>query len=186
MSSASSSGGRGSAEEDLHLKLATMQDMFSSTRPVSVLYLRGDDLDDPDVHPVQLSSDHPELSRSESRDDIWSRRHSLVASQTTGPSTLVSPASSSSGQGFRPPVVLPSPQQSHGDWGIFQAIAPTAMQSSNPQHLASPPDQPVKVPKVDPDDHGELPGWIEALGVDSSYRPPPERVVKPGKHRSGL
>ncbi|KKY14646.1 putative cp2 transcription factor [Diplodia seriata] len=40
MSSASSTGNRPSAEEDLHLKLATLQDMFTSTRPTSILYLK--------------------------------------------------------------------------------------------------------------------------------------------------
>ena len=63
MSSNSESGGRPAAEEDLHLKLASLQDMFSSTRPVSVLYLKGDDNDDPDVHPVQLTGSPPELQR---------------------------------------------------------------------------------------------------------------------------
>jgi hypothetical protein len=27
---------------------------------------------------------------------------------------------------------------------------------------------------------GSLPEWIEAVGVDYAYQPPPERVVKPG------
>jgi hypothetical protein len=35
----------------------------------------------------------------------------------------------------------------------------------------------VQVKKAD--DDGNLSGWIETLGVDPSYRPPPERSVKP-------
>ncbi|RYP41922.1 hypothetical protein DL767_000659 [Monosporascus sp. MG133] len=38
-------------------------------------------------------------------------------------------------------------------------------------------EQAIRVPKNDND--GNLSGWIEALGVDSSYRPPRERPVRP-------
>src|ERR1041384_4873064 len=63
MSSASSAGGgaRVPLEEDLHFKLQTLQDMFTSTRPVSVLYLRGDEVDDPDLHPVALPGEPLDL-----------------------------------------------------------------------------------------------------------------------------
>jgi len=44
--------------------------------------------------------------------------------------------------------------------------------------MARPPDQLTKVPKTDVT--GNLSGWIEALGVDSSYKPPVvERLIKP-------
>jgi hypothetical protein len=46
------------------------------------------------------------------------------------------------------------------------------------QHF-SPTDVPTKVQKLET---GTLSGWIEALGVDSSYQPPPERVIKPGEY----
>jgi len=46
-----------SQEDDLQSKLAMMQDMFSSTRPVSVLALRGDEQDDPDLYPVRLPAE---------------------------------------------------------------------------------------------------------------------------------
>jgi hypothetical protein len=39
------------------------------------------------------------------------------------------------------------------------------------------PDHPTQVKKTD--DDGNLSGWIEALGVDPSYRPPLERAPKP-------
>jgi hypothetical protein len=51
------------------------------------------------------------------------------------------------------------------------------MQTSNPQQLASPPDQLTKLPKTDT--AGNLSGWIEALGVDAGYKPPTERPIKP-------
>jgi len=46
------------------------------------------------------------------------------------------------------------------------------------QQTLSSPDIPVKVQKKQGDDH-TLSGWIEALGVDYSYQPPPERLLKP-------
>lgn len=63
MDSSSSTGNRVPPEEDLHSKLATLQDMFTSTRPASVLYLRGEELDDPDLHPVHLSGEPQDLTR---------------------------------------------------------------------------------------------------------------------------
>jgi len=41
-----------------------------------------------------------------------------------------------------------------------------------------PPNLPVKIPKSGAD-NGTLAGWIEALGVDPVYQPPPERIIKP-------
>ncbi|KAK0105977.1 hypothetical protein ONS95_004486 [Cadophora gregata] len=48
-------------EEDLSLKLQTIQDMFASTRPVSVLYVRGQEQDDPNLHPIKLTGEPPDL-----------------------------------------------------------------------------------------------------------------------------
>ncbi|KAK9847940.1 hypothetical protein MYU51_017421 [Penicillium brevicompactum] len=42
--------------ENLQAKLVIMQDMFSSRRSVSILALRGDEKDDPDLYPVLLAS----------------------------------------------------------------------------------------------------------------------------------
>ncbi|KAI9822168.1 MAG: hypothetical protein M1832_003171 [Thelocarpon impressellum] len=177
MSSASSGGGRSPAEEDLHQKLATVQDMFSSTRPASVLYLRGSDQDDPDLHPVHLQGEPSDLTKVVFAEDGGARFRTSGASLTTDLSSLVSPASSSSGAAPLP--LQASPQKA--EWAGFQPVVQADLQS-NPQHLASPPDQAVKVPKQRPqqaphvDDGGSLSNWIEALGVDASYRPPPDRV----------
>ncbi|CAI7662108.1 unnamed protein product [Penicillium palitans] len=46
-----------SLEDDLQVKLATMQEMLSSTRSVSIFGLRGDKFDDPDLYPIQLFGD---------------------------------------------------------------------------------------------------------------------------------
>lgn len=168
MSSASSAGGgsgggggaRNALEEDLHFKLQTLQDMFTSTRPVSVLYLRGEDLDDPDAHPVSLPGEALDLSKVESRESTaWRERstHSSVAG------SLVSPSPSSLSLHSAASVAGPN-----APWQERVSSDPSSRQGS---------DQPTRV--VKPDDAGNLSGWIEALGVDPSYRPPPERAVKP-------
>ncbi|KIM92757.1 hypothetical protein OIDMADRAFT_208648 [Oidiodendron maius Zn] len=43
--------------EDLYTKLQAMQDMFISTQPVSVFCIRGQELDDPDLHPLMPTDD---------------------------------------------------------------------------------------------------------------------------------
>jgi len=50
--SSQGSDGQSAAEDDLHTKLATMRHMFSSTRPTSVLNVKGGERDDPDDFPV--------------------------------------------------------------------------------------------------------------------------------------
>jgi hypothetical protein len=54
-----------SPEEDLSLELQKVQSMLTSTRPVSILYGRGRELDDPDLHPIQLTSEPPDLVKVE-------------------------------------------------------------------------------------------------------------------------
>ncbi|KAI9879224.1 MAG: hypothetical protein M1830_009155 [Pleopsidium flavum] len=191
MSSQSSTGCRAPAEEDLHFKLGTMQDMFTSTRPVSVLYLKGYDQDDPDVFPVHLTGEPQDLTKIESisRQPSWDHKESVGTTPTN--SCVVSPTSSSNSLHSRPRSnelhrssfqqsvpFDPSPQGSN-DWNDFSHMATVDLQTSNPQHLASPPDQPVRVQTSHLENSGSLTGWIEALGVDSSYRPPPDRSIKP-------
>lgn len=178
MSSASSAGGRLPAEEDLHFKLQTMQDMFTSTRPVSILYLRGTEQDDPDLHPVALQGEPLDLTKVDSRDSLtWQQRGSGRSSSTTGTSSLVSPSPSSISLGsqilLNTSIPAPPAQWPHDS----PAMAPADIQGSNPQQLASPPDQLTKIQKTD--DAGSLSGWIEALGVDGAYKPPTGSVVKP-------
>lgn len=161
MSSASSAGGgaRLPLEEDLHFKLQTLQDMFTSTRPVSVLYLRGDEVDDPDLHPVALPGEPLDLIKVETREsNTWrSERDSMAGSSLVSPSpSSLSLHSQASVGGAKP------------NWQDYQLGSDGSKQGS---------DQPTKVKKVD--EAGRLTGWIEALGVDSSYRPVPERSPKP-------
>lgn len=163
MSSVSSAGGgRPPLEEDLHFKLQTLQDMFTSTRPVSILYLRGDERDDPDAFPVSLPGESHDLTKVESRDGAaWRSERSSIAD-----SSFVSPSPSS--------LSLHSQVSAVGgvnpQWQGFQRVDSPATRQA--------PDQPTRV-KQTRDEAGNLSAWIEALGVDPSYRPPPERSPKP-------
>ena len=67
--SASSQGsnGRATAERDLHTKLAKMRHMSSSTRPTSVLNMKGGERDDPDEYPVYLPTESPFRQQPSSR-----------------------------------------------------------------------------------------------------------------------
>ena len=163
MSSTSSAGAqRPPLEEDLHLKLQTLQDMFTSTRPVSVLYLRGEDLDDPDAHPVSLPGETLGVGgKPDSREaSTWQAR----SGRSSGAgSSLVSPSPSSLSLHSQASAVGANAQ-----WQEFDDPPLTARQTS---------DQPVSISRTDAT--GNLSGWIEALGVDATYRPPPERSAKP-------
>ncbi|KAM5352087.1 hypothetical protein ACJ41O_004810 [Fusarium nematophilum] len=166
MSSASSAGGgnsgRVSMEEDLHFKLQTLQDMFTSTRPVSVLFLRGEELDDPDLHPVSLPGDASPMNRSEGRDGPnWQAR----SGRSSIAGSLISPSPSSLSLASQTSGIGPG-----GQWQNFDSAAGGDMSRKGSE-------QPTKIHKGD--DDGSLSGWIEALGVDPSYRPPQERSPKP-------
>lgn len=151
MSSASSITGSKIHEDETNDKLQSMQDMFSSTRPVSILYLHGDDSDDPDIHPVRLPG--------EIEDDSWaSHRRASVA--TSNASSFVSPTPSSASLSSRRGNSF-SPEK-----GGFQQV-PAAPQTD---HV------PMRVKTVHED--GLLSGWIEAIGIDTSYRPPHNQPAK--------
>ncbi|TGO69827.1 hypothetical protein BOTNAR_0006g00130 [Botryotinia narcissicola] len=173
MSSASSAGGRAPVEEDLQERLSQYSDMFQSTRPNSVLFLRGSEQDDPDLFPVALAGEPLDLTKVNSQDNATWAARSSARSSTTGTSSIISPSPSS--------ISLHSqaapPASNISTWNDFHNVPPGDFQNQNPQHLASPPDQLTKVPKSD--DTGSLSGWIEALGVDPSYNPPVEQPIKP-------
>lgn len=185
MTSVTSNGGRGSAEEDLHMRLMTLQDMFTSTRPASVLYLRGEEGDDPDAYPVKLSGEQ-ELLRADSGEtngSSWDKQ-----SQTGANSSMVSPTPSSNNSlvGSRKDSTMQQPTPIGGqsrvnsnEWRNHPQTATMDIQPTITEHIQSPPDgKPTKIRTRSPK-NGSVSGWIEALGVDSSYQPPPERTVKP-------
>ena len=175
--SSQGSSGRPAAEEDLHQKLATVQDMFTSTRPVSVLYLKGSEQDDPDMFPVILPGGHqaqgkPTLSRQESWDQRQSGDVSLIGSPVASPA--LSPQSISDKPGLRRPSTLKSSSRTSSDWPLSTTVPATGISTAFGH---TPPSLPRKVQKR----HtlSELPDWLEAVEVDSSYIPPPERQTKP-------
>lgn len=185
MSSASSaSGSRPAAEEDLHHKLATLQDMFSSTRPASVLYLKGDEHDDPDLFPVHLSGTPQDLSKIDTNVDttMWERQ----SSNNGATSSIVSPTPSSQSihsggrreSSFQQPAPFQPPSRmSSNEW---RNLPQTATGDLKPLGgITAGSDVPTKVQRPYSDDHA-LSGWIEALGVDQTYQPPPEPMLKPG------
>ncbi|ESZ96828.1 CP2 transcription factor [Sclerotinia borealis F-4128] len=181
VSSASSAGGQ-APEEDLHFKLRTQRDMFDSPRIVSVLYLRGSEQDDPDLHPVALAGEPLDLTKVDPGDNaIWAARS--ARSSTTDTSSIVSPSHSSNSlhssyQSQAAASASASASNPSASWGDFHNPPLGDFQKQNTQRLASPPDQLTRVPKSD--ETGNLNVWIEALDVDPSYNPPIlERTIKP-------
>ncbi|MCJ1323050.1 hypothetical protein MMC15_008401 [Xylographa vitiligo] len=184
--SSQSSTGRPALEEDLHQKLAAVQDMFTSTRPVSVLYLRGLDQDDPDLFPVSLPGEPQDLIKAStlSRRESWdtTRKSTEVAPSDT---SLVSPTPSAHSIPPLPPSkekpVLTKAATFHNAQQLSEwSVAPMHKGhdlSSTMQHLSEPSVTPMRVHQRGTG--SELTNWIEALGVDSSYKAPPERIVKP-------
>ncbi len=184
--SSQGSSGRPAGEEDLHHKLATMQDMFTSTRPVSVLYLRGYEQDDPDLYPVALPGQPSDLTKIQpaSRKSSCDRRVSAETTPTN--SCIVSPSPSSKSilsqprsaehSAFQYPTQLDRTQPIPGDWDNFANFSGPRFDVSTVNVTSAFSSSAVKVQR-----HADtsLPDWIEALGVDPSYKAPPERAIKP-------
>jgi len=176
ISSASSAGGARIPREDLHLKLQQQQDRFTSTRTASVLYLRGAERDDPDLYPVALPGEPRDLTKVDSREGgAWQQRTSRRSS-TADTSSLMSPSSRSVSPQSQVMMSTSIPASS-AQWTEYHNMLGSDVQGLNPQQLASPPDQVTKISKTD--DAGSLRGWIEALEVDTGYRAPFERPIKP-------
>lgn len=177
--SSQGSNSRPAVEEDLHMKLATMQDMFTSTRPVSVLYLKGYEGDDPDVYPVSLPGEITETTKIShlDRKPSWDRKTNSETTPTN--SCVVSPSPSSrsmpsdlrvlESSTFQKPAPFNTSQNLPNDWDHL-----TNLSSAN---FADFPNPAVKVQKGLGDD--SLPDWLEAFDVNPSYKAPPERGIKP-------
>jgi hypothetical protein len=167
--------GKLSAEEDLHLKLAMMQDMFSSTRPVSVLSLRGDDVDDPDLYPVSIPGDVRDykfepLSRQSTRES--------AVDTVSAASSILSPTNSSiSVNSPRQPAERPLPNH-------YDSRRDDRMEWSGTAVHKALLNQPIKVQKVPREGAPVSAGYIEAIGIDPTYRPPSERPPRPSKSAS--
>ncbi|KAK4695995.1 hypothetical protein P7C71_g1845, partial [Lecanoromycetidae sp. Uapishka_2] len=177
--SSQGSNSRPAVEEDLHMKLATMQDMFTSTRPVSVLYLKGYEGDDPDVYPVALPGEPADLTEINQMDrkGSWDRKTTNETTPTN--SCVVSPSPSSRSMPSDQRVLESSTAQKTASFNTNQALQNdwdqlTHLPSANFSDL---PNNAVKVQKGHVD--GSLPDWLEAFDVNPAYQPPPERAIKP-------
>ena len=163
-------------DDDSHIKLASLQDMFSSTRPVSVLHLRGDEQDDPDDYPVALPNDQSLSARGPiERSSSWG---TIRPSGQSTPTKILSPTSTtyssitvgkpqSAPQSLERPIAHEKIPQAQPEWEHlthFSAAEFTA-------------DPTTRVPCLAAD--GNTNKWIEASGVDSSYQPPSEPTIKP-------
>lgn len=129
-----------SMEDDLQAKLSIMQDMFSSTRNVSVLALRGDPEDDPDLFPVRLPAESDGIKVEGLNLQNNSASHSME-------SLILSPTSSNAS--------FSSPHLGNKN-----------LNSSGVHKIAK---------------ENRQVGYIEAVDIDTTYRPPAERPPKPSK-----
>jgi hypothetical protein len=140
-----------SLEDDLQAKLVMMQDMFSSTRTMSILALRGDDEDDPDLFPVRLPAEGESIKVEPLSRQNTGASHSMESS-------ILSPISSN--------VSLNSPQVHESKLAGMKDVK-----------------NPTTVPRVTTGDSISN-GFIEAVDIDPTYRPPAERPPKPSMYNS--
>lgn len=157
-------------EEDLVMKLSAMQDMFSSTRPVSVLYLRGEKEDDPDLFPVRLPGETNDTAAL-TRQETWDSKPSAASTPTT--SNAISPTSTSNVMVSPHPVQSSFPPSTFGGFPKTGSVDAAFSQASTSQSPAQPLSH--QIPSIS----GSA---INVLGVDTNYQAPPERPIKPGKH----
>ncbi|KAK1145581.1 hypothetical protein N8T08_004139 [Aspergillus melleus] len=159
---------RMSMEDDLHVKLALMQEMFTSTRPVSILSLRGDEQDDPDLFPVQLSD-----ARGPSKNEKMGSQFGSVDGLS---SQNLSPLSSS--VSLNSPFTSTNLQQFTFDSGGRGSVG-ACQDSSESSDDKSVLKHPVKIQRASTADSNVSLGFIEAVDIDPAYRPPAESPPKP-------
>ena len=159
--------GRLSAEEDMHVKLTTMQDMFTSTRPVSVLYLRGAEQDDPDLFPVHLSGERD--MQLLAREETWESKPSAASSPTSSTSPILSSMSTIT-LNRRVSIFQEPPRTGSDLWPEQKA----SIQQSTEQAIKEPKRESVQASS------------IFAIGVDAAYEPVPSPSIRPGTSISFL
>ncbi|KAL8952996.1 MAG: hypothetical protein Q9222_001111 [Ikaeria aurantiellina] len=176
--SSQGSGGRPALEEDLQSKLETLQNMFSSTRPYSLLYLKGFEDDDPDLYPVVL----PGQSSEPTSGAMLERRISTEQKASDIASTSDSDASPLSAHSMPMPAKASEQDFDTGshlqdDWDAFTQF------TNNNFHafpLQSAPPLPGSSAKVQRNQSGAgMSQWIDTVGIDPDYKPPIERAPKP-------
>ena len=182
--SSQDTNGRPPVEEDLHTKLATMQDMFTSTRPVSVLYLKGYEQDDPDAFPVSLPGEPTDLIKIGKSDRKTSWDRNALSDSTPTNSFIASPSPSSRSvpsdsrlcepSSFQKPAAFNPNHHLPDEWS--QQLAHHEFTGTNFSGFTS-SNTAIKVPKGHTDE--SMSNWIEAFEVDPSYKAPAEKPIKP-------
>ncbi|KAL8713951.1 MAG: hypothetical protein Q9220_002097 [cf. Caloplaca sp. 1 TL-2023] len=176
--SSQGSSGRPALEEDLHSKLETLQNMFSSTRPYSLLYLKGFEDDDPDLYPVMLPGQSSEpMSR-----EMLERRTSMEHKASDIASMSDSEASPLSAQSM--PVPAKTSEQDidigprlQDDWDAFTQFTNNTYHSFPLQSAQTFPGSSVKVQRNQ--SSVGMSQWIDTIGIDPDYKPPTELAPKP-------
>lgn len=166
---------RMSIEDDLRVKLAAMQEMFTSTAPVSILALRGDDEDDPDLFPVEL----PEARNFAKKDGV-----SKAQSNRGGtPSSFQALSPPTSAMSLNSPVAaLQRPSSVFYDSGYAGNASSESSRPGSGIHGELPLlNHPVKIQKPASGETNGPMGYIEAVDIDPTYRPPAEQRPKPSK-----
>ena len=187
--SSQGSGGRPAMEDDLHQKLSNIQAMFTSTRPVSVLHLKGDEHDDPDRCPVSLPGEPQDLMKTGllSRKASWGGLNPASAETTPTNSCAVSPTLSPHSMPphvapvhERPDVPVPADLDANlptwDDFAQFTSAAFEPLKTQPPPPRTEESGPAVKIKRSQ--SSGLMPEWIEALGIDSNYQPPTESSAK--------
>ncbi|KAL1957966.1 hypothetical protein VTO42DRAFT_5358 [Malbranchea cinnamomea] len=177
--SISEAGRPTSLEEDLQMKLENLKDMFSSTRPVSLLDLKGDPQDDPDLYPVQFDTG----------DDGSSSQMAWESSQQNAEGDMSPATSHNSFASSHHSLDLKRPN-SHRS-GAFDASRHDSLEWSASQQGSENGysgmrhgrflNHPVKIQRVPGTGTNSNPGdaWFEAMDVDAEYQPPTEVPRKP-------
>ena len=154
---------RPTLQNDLCLKLQTFQDMFSSSRPVSVLYLQGEELDDPDLHPVSIA--RVALSPTDAYGARAGQSCQVRNGKSPNANSMVSRCPSSSSRAPRPSALAQGAKGPKAQGALIDDAAGKAL------------GRLTTLKRIE--GQGGLGGEVEALGIDPSHRSPAERKPKP-------
>jgi hypothetical protein len=172
-----------SFRQDKYREIQTLKDRLASTWQTTSLCLRGQEEDDPDLHPIQLTDGSLEREKADIRRNIAQQqgmgRQSSSINRTcsfTSSSRLNTSLQQRTSYFERESVARPAPL-AHDSWTEFRHAASIGMEVQQAYHHQHPTSlyQPMKVRKLQDDC-----GLIEVLGIDPSYKPPPILSKKPG------
>lgn len=179
-STTSSNGG----EDDLHSHLQFFQAALNGKQEISLFHLQGEELDDPDLYPVDLStipSSRIETLDSPDAKPLKRRATELTEQSEQTEESGASPISVASEFG--------SPSRSSTGLVTLQAPAPSSLPSqapqldtkmiqpqigsdiTNPQELISPPEELMTFKNTGNE-------WVDTTSIDHSYEPPAAPAAK--------